>query len=147
MRRLSAIAAILAAAAALPGGAAAQEPPSGVYVSHTPACEWLEDEGEAAFANHEFLALVPDRGIFGYEYYCHFYDVRSRPGNALQSVATVCDTPDYAFPDNLAIRPRDPQTLEVTSFFEAVLTANDPMSTGGTRLYYRCENLQELPLD
>lgn len=161
---------LLAAAllSAIIGTAQAQTDPvpqDKIYVSDKSACSLLQSKGAAAYEDKDFLSLSFKDGIQGMEFHCSFFDVKTKPGNAFTVVTAMCEVPGDSYADLLAISPYTDDTVRVSSMNDtlfATVTGSgsdgeappdatgqaDPNAAGippGSTLYYRCDNLSELP--
>lgn len=127
---------------------------SKVYVTDAKACQALEKQGVDAWMDMDFMSLTFEGGIQSMEFHCNFYDVKSRPNTPVLLVDAVCEIPGDLYPDLLAIAPHDATSIRVSSNNDAMLGMLgggqvDPESPypAGTTIYYRCDNLSEIPFD
>jgi hypothetical protein len=123
-----------------------------LYVTEPSACQALEKQDVDAWLEQDFLALSFASGIQSMEFHCNFYDVKARPNSPLLFVDAVCELPGALYPDMLAIAPNGPDSILVVSGSETTLalaSSDAPPSDNpvGTTLYYRCDNLSEIPID
>ncbi|KFC72436.1 hypothetical protein FF80_00191 [Devosia sp. LC5] len=126
---------------------------SKLYVTPPETCEALEKGGADAMSDANIAVMTFSGGIQSLEYSCDFFDVKSHPTNRSFLAMGICDALGEVYPDTFAITPYDEKTIQVVSSYDAamqaagVFEASDATVTPGATLYYRCDNLSEIPVD
>ena len=125
---------------------------SKVYSANPASCEALEKDGADALSDANVSVMTFAGGIQSLEYRCDFFDVKTHPTNRSFLATGICETLGEVYPDMFAITPYDEKTIQVVSSYDAAMQAAgvlEPDVTGnpGATLYYRCDNLSEIPVD
>ncbi len=146
------IPALLLAILVLPSAGAHADPvnQSKLYVTDAKACQALARKGTAAFGELDFMSLSFKDGIQSYEFNCSFFDVKTKKGNDGLLVTAICENPGDRYPDLFSVHVHDGKSIEVVSMHDSALAAankdgGEGSRATGTILYYRCDNLSELP--
>lgn len=119
--------------------AAAADFPGGVYAPSQELCAAGQAGGIQSIFEQGDTVLTA-AGIEGIEYHCDFVQVLEGWRTPGFVVTALCEEPDFAFPDLLAIVPRGEDELQVTSVLDAA--GGEPSANSGT--YHLCKGL-ELP--
>lgn len=126
---------------------------SKLYVTPAETCVALEKDGAAALSDANIAVMTFSSGIQSLEYSCDFFDVKSHSTNRSFLATGICDALGEVYPDAFAITPYDERTIQVVSSHDAAMQAagvfetSDATVTPGATLYYRCDNLSEIPVD
>ena len=119
-----------------PAAAISEEFPSGIYAATAELCAAGERGGLEAIFEEDAVILTAD-GFIGMEYSCEFVQILAGKRTPGFIVTALCEEPDMAHPELLAIMPRSEGELQVTSLTDEV--AEQPSINSGT--YVRCEGL------